>query len=384
MPGGTNTVNERIDQLPVPVSLNFTPFDDLDLTSIFFEQYLIQDIRASASVTEMLGGSARVQQFEEQLMATGCSTQYRRLICAREPTAISLPATRSLLFENSSLAQNAATASSRETRVTAIDDTISTVAFDAALSELALDSSLVWLDMEIEAETSDQRIHWSSSVLDCFLKKLANYESTTGTRPILIVSALRGLPAEIHEPFNTMGDESLVHVPLWINDGSGHACRLQRLAGSFDLLPTISHYLTGYSQDEQSPLTTAGQNAVALSDLNSKPISLTQLLQPCQFPTDRLLNLMADTWTGLRTQQYLLIHPEGTEDPQHPDSDQDSAEFAPARTRGLYLKPDDLWNVQNSIVAYEAIADEMENVISTARQQLNASPLASDIDSAAD
>lgn len=291
------------------------------------------------------------------------------------------PLTRSLLFENLKSAQNDVTVSSSETRVTATADTISTVAVDAALSELALDSSLVWLDLEMEAETADQRTQWSNSVLDCLLKKLANCESTTGTRPILIVSALRGLPTQIHEPFNTMGDESLVHVPLRIDDGSGHACRLQRLAGSFDLLPTISHYLTGHWQNEQSPCAAAGQESVALSDLNSKPISLIQFLQSCEFPRDRLLNLMADAWTGLRTQQYLLIHSKATDDPQDPDSDKDKSEFAPARTRGLYLKPDDLWNVQNSIVAYEAIADQMESVISTGRQQPGQSPSASDIDS---
>jgi hypothetical protein len=35
-----------------------------------------------------------------------------------------------------------------------------------------------------------------------------------------------------------------------------------------------------------------------------------------------------------------------------------------ATTRHLYLKPDDVWNVHDVIVAYDAIADELEAIAS--------------------
>ena len=360
--GGANPVSEGTDQIPLAASQVFSPFDDLDQTSIFFEQYLIQDIRTSASVADTLGGYTRTQQFHEQLIESSCSITCRRLVCADDSSAIRVSSTESSIFEQWTKAPYG------ESILTVAEDTLPPSTFETAMSEIAFDSSLVWLQVELHATSSDRRIEWSRSVIHAILKKLAAYESSTGSRPILIVSALRGLPVQIHEPFNTMGDESVVHVPLWIDDGTGQACRLQQLAGSFDLLPTISHYLTGRSPEEQSPTPSTGQASVALSKLNCKPTSLIHFLRSSEFPPDRLLKLTADAWTGLRTQQYLLIHAESAANPDSPDAENETPDFVPARTRGLYLKPDDLWNVQNSIVAYEAIADEMENVISAVQQ----------------
>ena len=359
---GTPNVLEGIDQIPALSPVEFTPFDTLDQTSMFFEQYLIQDIRAAASVADTLGGFSLVQQFEQQLMELDCSIKCRRLICTEEGSASHLPLEKMFLFEHS------ATATCSEKLLTAAGNKFSPVTLDAGMSELEFDSNLVWIEFEMQTEASDQRIGWSNSVVAWLLDRLDQHESSTGTRPVLIVSALRGLHQQIQTPFTTMGDESLVHVPLWIDDGSGHACRLQRLAGSFDMLPTISHYLTGRDHDQQKPLASAGQASVGLADLNCKPTCLSHLSQSFEFPTDRLLKLTADTWTGLRTQQYLLIHSQATPDLQTAESDDDSPGFVPAKTRGLYLKPDDLWNVQNSIVAYEAIANEMESVNFTAEQ----------------
>jgi hypothetical protein len=69
--------------------------------------------------------------------------------------------------------------------------------------------------------------------------------------------------------------------------------------------------------------------------------------------SDRLLRLVGDGWSALRSQQYLLVSAEKQ------DQDSEAMDSGLDRRR-LYLKPDDVWNVHDSIVTYEAVADEMD------------------------
>ncbi|MEI7701614.1 MAG: hypothetical protein WCK86_17580, partial [Planctomycetia bacterium] len=63
--------------------------------------------------------------------------------------------------------------------------------------------------------------------------------------------------------------------------------------------------------------------------------------------SDRMLRLKGDGWTGLRTQQYLLVV----------NAPSEKEEFAAEEPLlQLYLKPDDYWNVNNVIVSYGEIA----------------------------
>jgi hypothetical protein len=73
---------------------------------------------------------------------------------------------------------------------------------------------------------------------------------------------------------------------------------------------------------------------------------------------DRLLRLVGDSWTALRTQQYLHVQPEAQKDPScNPEA---PPEETARTTRRLYLKPDDLWNVNDAVVSYAEIANQME------------------------
>jgi hypothetical protein len=79
------------------------------------------------------------------------------------------------------------------------------------------------------------------------------------------------------------------------------------------------------------------------------------MLRDFDCESDRLLRLVGDSWSALRSQQYLLVTAEMQ------DQNAKTMDLGLDRRR-LYLKPDDVWNVHDSIVTYEAVADEMDAV----------------------
>ncbi len=98
-----------------------------------------------------------------------------------------------------------------------------------------------------------------------------------------------------------------------------------------------------------------------LTDLDGNSVSLVTAVQSFCPGNDRLLRLTGDSWAGLRSQQYLLVRMTQSDSLQIMESENEP-EPAEVSVRHLYLKPDDVWNVQDMIVAYEAIADEMESL----------------------
>ena len=330
----------------------YTSFDDLDIGSSFFEQYLIQDARSGVNAVEILGGDEAVESFQQLLRQNG--RLIASVVCraaGRETIAV---ADESPLWGS-------------ESGTTTIQVSLkSSLEKESRLSEQlitvpeVLEADLVWFDVQDRCSTEEQVS--SASIVGEILELRSSVSPDPAEQPTLIVSSLRGSSRTVVPPFVGGCDESLIHVPLWIDEGNGHARRLQKLAGSFDLLPTLAEYLTGGSVEEPSGKSTALE-APSDTDAESQdafslavgPKSLRPLLAGIDCEGDRLLRLVGDGWTALRSQQYLLV--------SAAVHDHDSETISSGQEqRRLYLKPDDFWNVNDSIVTYEAVADEMDAV----------------------
>ena len=59
----------------------FGPFDDLEMQSSFFEQYMLQDASNTSTETDILGGIAAVGRFTARIRAANKSACLVRLVC---------------------------------------------------------------------------------------------------------------------------------------------------------------------------------------------------------------------------------------------------------------------------------------------------------------
>lgn len=330
----------------------YTSFDDLDISSSFFEQYLIQDARSGANVAEILGGEEALAHFLQLLRQNG------RLI-ASVVCRVTDEETNAVV-ETSPLWASASDASVIQVSLKSSSEKQFSLSEQLVTVPRLREADLVWFDVQDRFATDQLAL--SASILGEILELRRSVSSEPAEQPILIVSSLRGSSRTITPPFVDGCDESLIHVPLWIDEGNGHARRLQRLAGSFDLLPTLAEYLTSGPGNERSgnssELATSFDKKTESNDTFSLaigPKSLRPLKTGIDDAGDRLLRLAGDGWTALRSQQYMLVSAEV--------HDHELGTIGSGlEQRRLYLKPDDFWNVNDSIVAYEAIADEMDAV----------------------
>lgn len=339
-----------VDKAEVTAQKTYTAFDDLDMRSAFFEQYLIQDARSGITTADVLGGEETVHAclsfltqhgFRMANIVLGMADQWAdtdvksSLLMGFEPVAASIHISLESPVEQGELLSERIVADSR-----------------------IRDANLLWI--EVRNGSSNQDSSWSELIAGEIEKLRQRFFGEPPAYPILIVSSLRGPARTVAQPFIGGCEESLIHVPLWIDDGKGHTRRLQKLAGSFDLLPTLTDYLMGEPPDERTraqtdaPVSgdedTKSKEAVSLA---TGPQSLRPMLRDFNGESDRLLRLVGDGWSALRSQQYLLVSAETqVQDSEAMDSGLDR--------RRLYLKPDDVWNVHDSIVTYEAVADEMD------------------------
>lgn len=327
-------------------------FEDLELQSSFFEQYMLQDTRTTASLADVLGGNAVMARFTAGIRAANKSACVLRLTCASEgsgPFELLQP-TESLVSDQGTLLPLI------ERMIPAIGNFDDSVFRDDSQLRSALATDLVWI--EVQTGLAENKELAADRILRLVRQLRSEALPTTSPLPILIVFPVRGRQREVAAPFSPGLCDSEMHVPLWIEHGAGHACRIQALTGSFDLLPTLNEYLTG-----TQPLAPETASAIrSLPDesapLGSKPISLVSACENRTLLPDRLLCLAGNSWNAYRTQQYLLVHAslqESLSDAAIPSPDEK------LRTvRRLFLKPDDVWNVNDAIVAYAEIASQME------------------------
>ena len=340
------------DEAATILQRTYTSFDDLDIGSSFFEQYLIQDARSGVNAAEILGGEKALVHFKQQLRENGCLIA--SVVCRAADYA------KNAVEDVSPLSGSESGATTIQVSLTSMLEKENRLSEQLITVPEFREADLVWFDIQDRSSTDE--LVSSASILGEILELRRRVSAEPSEQPILIVSSLRGSSRTVATPFVGGCDESLIHVPLWIDEGNGHARRLQRLAGSFDLLPTLAEYLTGEPANEPSgkptvlatPSDTEAESHDTFS-LAVGPKSLQPLLTGIDCEGDRLLRLVGDGWTALRSQQYLLVSAEV--------HDHDSETISSGlEQRRLYLKPDDFWNVNDSIVTYEAVADEMDAV----------------------
>ena len=340
------------DEAATILQRTYTSFDDLDIGSSFFEQYLIQDARSGVNAAEILGGEKALVHFQQQLRKNGCLIA--SVVCRAADYA------KNAVEDVSPLSGSESGATTIQVSLTSMLEKENRLSEQLITVPEFLEADLVWFDIQDRSSTDE--LVSSASILGEILELRRRVSAEPSEQPILIVSSLRGSSRTVATPFVGGCDESLIHVPLWIDEGNGHARRLQRLAGSFDLLATLAEYLTGEPANEPSgkptvlatPSDTEAESQDTFS-LAVGPKSLQPLLTGIDCEGDRLLRLVGDGWTALRSQQYLLVSAEV--------HDHDSETISSGlEQRRLYLKPDDFWNVNDSIVTYEAVADEMDAV----------------------
>ncbi len=313
---------------PLPVIQSDNPsaaFETLEIQSLVFEQYLIQDLRESATLDDYLGGAAAVTHWAQTLSLSPGAAVWLQLgqMQATAFTAALQPTVFSLSPDLSDAAPGLLMAS---------------------LAKAPL--VLVTVRLEAEPDLETETVRAADDVLS-HLKRLAETVSGNSTMPVWLVTGYRGVSRQPQKPFESGADESLLHVPLWWKEASSAGTRLQSLCGSFDLLPTLAELLRS----------DGGTSTAAETEPSpDRPLSL---LSPQLQGTEgaaRLLRIRHDAWLGLRTSQYFLLQP--------PELAADSADGKADDTdesagRRLYLKPDDYWNVNDCIVSYGEIAREM-------------------------
>jgi hypothetical protein len=290
-----------------------------------------------------------------RLGSAGTAVLNLRLLCMDDGTP-----DHSERCEESSLFQSFENSSSQQHAVKFRHGDTEEISFPRIRPDVLHGANLLWLD--VHTDCCSQPMAVAESVLAWTRKLHSACFSDLLARPVLIVSSRRGLKRQVNAPFKVGGNEGLVHAPLWIDSGAEYACGVQALAGSFDLLPTVEEYLSSFVSVGLEGFLPENSGHHALANLSGDPMSLVPLVHSFQSGKDRRLALTGDSWTALRSLEYLLVH-EAKQDVASPEEASGiSADAHEAAPRSLYLKPDDYWNVHDVIVAYEAIADEMGNL----------------------
>ena len=327
-------------------------FECLESRSLVFEQYLIQDVRRQATLDDYFGGAEAVSGFGRALRPSTGRTIWLQLSAedssatSADPAVVTAPALVAALrpdvFRSPAhlpdMFPEPLLESVSKARLVLVTVRLRTVPVPESESVL---SPVPATD---QMQAVDHMLTW--------LERLAATACPGKDSPVWLVTGFRGPSRPLASPFESGADESQFHVPLWCTEPLSAGTRLQSLCGSFDLLPTLAELLDDH---EKTTDPDAGRGTVAVkvaAETASSPCAPVSLLSPQLQGTaggERLLRLRHDSWQGLRTSQYFLVQPQ--EGPP-----EDVGEFAGQQ---LYLKPEDYWNVNNSIVSYAEIAREM-------------------------
>ncbi len=285
------------------------PFDDLDAEALFFEQYYSQHPTPECSVTEYLGGPEACRRFLARMQAAGKYCRHAKL-------APTLTGPSEFTVSRSGLS----------------DD----------LSSDTNENGASIADLLVITATGGE----SFETLTTVLQRVRSLHASCGEsaqQPILIITGFKGLSRSLPQHFAAACCETEIRVPLWILPLNRRNARIQMLCGSNDLLPTISELLALPAEPEP-PAPPQDPTAPLLLT----PLSLLLISQLHPESLQRMLTISGDGWTGLRTQQYFLVRPDSCQ-----SGEQDLENCS------LYQKPDDFWNVNNSISACEEIARAM-------------------------
>lgn len=306
--------------------------DQLEVRSVFFEQFLIQDSRTDTDLGDALGGRECCEAFLRQLTHHGHT--FRQLQIATDSEADIVPRVdEGRLFPGHSPLQTLLLTSNSIDTLSPED------------RHKLRDTDVLLITIATPAHSADTGAMANHGL--ALIQKLAEHLFNDGGKPTLFVTALRGTPCPAPPSLEFGIDEGLVRVPAWYQNPEMGAGRVQTICGSYDLLPSILGWIKTVSADPSATSAPAAEQPSEVCFRGTLQL-FTEL--PGAEDSERMLRLQGDGWTALRTQQYLLV--------THNNTGHDA--YAPEEPRRqLYLKPDDYWNVNDVLVSYGEIASLM-------------------------
>ncbi|MBL8818350.1 MAG: hypothetical protein JNL58_20150 [Planctomyces sp.] len=139
----------------------------------------------------------------------------------------------------------------------------------------------------------------------------------SSTPCVLIVAPLRGQPTQPEPPFQCGFAQHLSQVPLWVDMGDAHMCRIQQAAGSYDLLPTVLDFcLLNQSVPQQ--------------DSKSQPLNLRPWTLAPGLMIDRTIKIVSVDQIAEVSRILLSVTTTKADNP--PET-------------AYFRKPEDVWNV---------------------------------------
>jgi hypothetical protein len=338
-------------------------FDRLDLEATCFEQFLLQDVRSKVGPLEVFGGEPAFSKLANAMTALNqnaylvtisTDAQNAFVITHEDDQGIESSLRRSLMTLLSASHRNLNESSETETN-----------SRKSAAQDTAFSANLVWIEARISIST--QPATAATLILDSVYDRLSSYSKTEKKCPVLIVTFRSGDDFIVSEPLECGISEESIHVPLWIRPNSGHACRVQTLAGSFDLMPSIATFLgSAEATDEVRPPDVAqiadlSDREVVATILTSEPQSLAFLCGAPQACADRVLKLQGDGWKAARSTEFLLVISDTSASKAGiTESDGDNSEEL---SRRLYVKPEDRFNVNDVSGTYADVTEELTAMI---------------------
>jgi hypothetical protein len=338
-------------------------FDCLDLESTCFEQFLLQDVRSEFGAKGVFGDERAFSRLASAMTALSQNASLVRLTTDATNSSVTAHDDRQgmdLLMRRSHMPLLGV----YELDCTNCSDS-KTASRDPEVIEEAFSASLVWIEASVASATLPAEA--PITILNFICARVASCFGPEQKCPVLVVTFRSGENFVVNEPLKSGVSENRMHVPLWIRPNLGHACRVQALAGSLDLLPTIATFLgSAEATDEARPPDVA--QIADLSDLeaapkvlSSEPRSLAFLCGAPQVCSDRVLKIRGDGWKAARTEEFLLVISDTSEsNPRKTESDGDSPEEP---SRRLYVKPDDKFNVNDVSSTYATVVEELSGAL---------------------
>jgi hypothetical protein len=346
-------------------------FDRLDVEGTCFEQFLLQDVRSDISDDEVFGGQPVFLKLANAMTALGQNASLVNIMTT-DATSTSTIAHDDRQGMESSMRRSHMPLSGVYELDCRNFCNIENATRESATIEKAFSANLVWIEANVAAAT--QPATTAAAILEFIYDRLASCSGPEQKCPVLLMTFRRGENFRVSEPLKSGVPENLMHVPLWIRPNSGHACRVQALTGSFDLLPTIATFLgSSDATDEISPPDVAqiadlSDREVASTVLTTEPRSLAFLCGAPQVCTNRVLKLQGDGWTGARTEEFLhVISDNSKSNASQTESDGDSSEEP---SRRLYVKPDDRFNVNDVSRTYATVTEELSGILQNLDQTI--------------
>ena len=334
-------------------------FDRLDLESTCFEKFLLQDVRSNAAPHEVFGGEPAFSELANTMTALGQNACLVNL--TTDATNMFVIMDSDCRGMESSLRCSQIPLLSYSER--GLSDSLETkiASQKSAALDTAFSANLVWIEAQISTLTHPAIA--ATLILDSVFDRLSAYSGTVQKCPILIVTFRSGSDFIVGEPLKSGVSEESINVPLWIRPHWGHACRVQTLTGSFDLLPTIATFLrSAEATEEVSPphvpqISDLSDREDTSTLLSSERKSLAFLCGAPQVCSNRVVELQGDGWKAARTDGFMLVVADDVAlDSTKTESDGDSSEEP---SRRLYVKPDDRFNVNDVSRTYSTVVEEL-------------------------